>query len=83
LHVVLQKDGIYKTNLADVPKSFVVNLWQAWHYSLSQVRKSSTNQEYIFLLKGKDLQPVYPAYFRRRVLEKGEIINAIRQSPNK
>ena len=78
LHATVLKGGVIKTSREEFPSEIVVSLWQKWHYTLGQISEGSLNQEVIFLLRGKDLVPVYPAYFQRAISEREEIIRLIK-----
>lgn len=73
LHVVIEKDGVLKTNAKKVPAKVVIPLWQMWHFSLGQWKDEAEGRVFIFLLKGEDFHPVYPAGFRRELSEKSSI----------
>ena len=72
LHIVIQDDGILKTNSKKPPKELIIPLWKAWHFSLGQWEKDE-GKTFIFLLKGEDFCPVYPISFMRKMSEKPEI----------
>lgn len=56
-----------------LPATMVVPLWSAWHYSLGSIREAALGTEGIFLLKGEDALPAYPANFQRALDERDEI----------
>ncbi len=72
LHVTLIKDGILKTSMDNFPKEMVIPSWKAWHSTLG-TQKRLEGETRIFLLKGKELQPVYPGGFQRTVSQRAEI----------
>jgi len=55
------------------PKQVVVRLWKAWHYALGDIQYAVVGQTSIFLLKGNDYEPVYPADFQRALQEREQI----------
>jgi hypothetical protein len=61
------------------PKKVLVPLWQAWHYQLGEIQDTVTGNTSIFLLKGNNYNPVYPADFQRYIGEKKEIISLIQK----
>lgn len=66
-HEVLQSHG------AEVPNLLVVPPWSAWHYSLGDISGLAAGTEGIFLLKGDDFVPAYPADFQRGLDELTEV----------
>ncbi|MGO1000984.1 hypothetical protein [Lysobacter sp. CA196] len=56
-----------------LPPTLRVPLWSAWHYELGSMREQVTGSTGIFLLKGDDYQPVYPADFQRPLDEREQI----------
>ncbi len=72
------KEVIY-TKSKSPPKQVLVPLWQAWHYQLGEIRSLVTGSTSIFLLKGDDYTPVYPAYFQRALKEKNEIRSLVKK----
>jgi hypothetical protein len=61
-----------------LPPTLRVPLWSAWHYRLGSMQEQVTGSTGIFLLKGDDYQPVYPAYFQRSLDERDEIERLLR-----
>lgn len=61
-----------------LPPTLRVPLWAAWHYQLGSMQEQMTGSTGIFLLKGDDYQPVYPAYFQRALEEREEIERLLR-----
>lgn len=62
----------------------VVPLWQAWIYSLGQIRQAVEGNTSIFLLKGDHFEPAYPRDFERPVAQREEIealLRALRKKP--
>lgn len=64
-----------------LPPRLVVNLWSMWHYALGTMQDDVTGSRGIFLLKGDDFQPVYPAFFQRGLDERAEIERLLRAMP--
>lgn len=60
------------------PPTLRVPLWTAWHYELGDIQEQVTGSTGIFLLKGGDYQPVYPADFQRPLDERKEIERLLR-----
>ena len=58
-----------------------VPLWSRWHYSLGTLQDDLTGTTGIFLLKGDNYEPVYPAGFQRPLEEKREILRLIGARP--
>jgi hypothetical protein len=56
-----------------LPDTLVVPLWTAWHYTLESITEAAGGTSGIFLLKGDDFQPAYPADFQRSLDERAEI----------
>lgn len=83
LHVIVEKDGVLKTNAKKAPEKLVIPLWQAWHYSLGQWKDDAEGKTFIFLLKGEDFQRVYQGFFNRELSEKSEIEKIIREQKEK
>src|SRR5690606_32859486 len=71
LHLAVSE--VLRTDNVRLPKALVVPLWTAWHYSLGAIKDQVTGSSGIFLLKGNDFQPVYPARFQRSLEERNEI----------
>ena len=82
LHLVIEKDGVLKTNAEKVPDK-LIPLSQAWHYSLGQWKDNSEGKVFIFLLKGADFQRVYPGLFKRQLSEKTAIDKILREQKEK
>lgn len=72
LHLAVH-ELIYTRSTTQLPPVIVMGLWQMWHYTLGHIRNATHDTTSIFLLKGDDFQPAYPAYFQRRVSERSEI----------
>ncbi|WP_445359926.1 hypothetical protein ACJJIL_13365 [Microbulbifer sp. EKSA005] len=79
LHVKLMPNGVIKSNLDHVPPEFYVELWEMWHYQLGNIQGSSLGEEFVFLLRGPDLNKVYPRYFMRKTDEKPNIIELLKK----
>ena len=58
-----------------------VPLWSMWHYSLGTMQDDLTGTTGIFLLKGDNYEPVYPAGFQRPLEERREILRLIGARP--
>lgn len=54
--------GVLFSTHRDFPRETTVRLWSMWHATLGDSR-SNEGKTYIFLLKGDERQPVYPAGF--------------------
>lgn len=63
------------------PRTLRVPLWQMWHYSLGTMQDGLTGDTGIFLLKGNDFEPVYPAHFQRALEERAEIMRLLGTAP--
>jgi hypothetical protein len=70
--ISVQKSGVLYSKKKDFPAEFVIKLWRKWHMDLEGAR-SHEGKTYILLLKGDDLQWVYPAFFYRDLSEIEEI----------
>ena len=70
--ISVQESGVLYSKKEDFPAEFVIKLWSKWHMSLDGAR-SHEGKSYILLLKGDDLQWVYPAFFYRELSEIEEI----------
>jgi hypothetical protein len=68
----LRADDILKSKRI-VPRTVIVPLWKMWHYSLGSIREQVEGTRGIFLLKGNDFQPAYPAGFQRGLEEREQI----------
>jgi hypothetical protein len=68
----VSKNGIIFSNVGKLPETVTVKLWKMRHLSIGGI-KDFLNKEYIFLLKGKDYQPIYPAMFKRNLTERKNI----------
>lgn len=75
LHLAVSE--VLRTDNVQLPKTLAVPLWTAWHYSLGTIKDQVTGSSGIFLLKGNDFQPVYPAGFQRPLEERNEIENLL------
>ncbi|WP_141455128.1 hypothetical protein [Pseudoxanthomonas sp. z9] len=71
LHLDVQE--VISTRLPPVSRKIQVPLWRMWHYQLGSMQGQLTGQRGIFLLTGRDYQPVYPADFQRSLDEREEI----------
>jgi len=69
----LEVHEVIATRLPPVSRTIRVPLWMMWHYELGTMQKHLTGQRGIFLLTGRDYQPVYPANFQRSLDERAEI----------
>ena len=69
----LQVHEVIATRLPPVARTVRVPLWTMWHYQLGTMQEQLTGQRGIFLLTGRDYQPVYPAGFQRPLDERTEI----------
>lgn len=58
LHLLVE-DVVYARQ-GQVPTRIMVPLWTMWHMNLRGQRESSLGERGIFLLKGKNYEPVYP-----------------------
>jgi hypothetical protein len=72
LHVTVATNQVIASS-AKVPVKIVIPLWQRWHDTLGNRRKEVQGKTFIFLLKGKDLAPVYHGFFMRKPSERAEI----------
>lgn len=63
------------------PRTLRMPLWQMWHYSLGTMQDGLTGDTGIFLLKGNNFEPVYPAHFQRDLEERAEIVRLLRTAP--
>ena len=70
--VTLDSSRVLKTSKEKLPTEITIKLWKMWHMSLEGA-KSHEGKTYIFLLKGEDMQWVYPANFYRELDEMDEI----------
>ena len=75
----LSVEEVLSTRGAKLPRRIVVPLWQMWHYSLGTMQTEVTGTRGIFLLKGKDFQPVHHAGFQRSLGERVEIERLLRE----
>ncbi len=78
LHVVIEKDGVLKTNLKKVPAKLVLPLWQMWHFSLGQWKDDGEGKVYIFFLKGQDFLPFSQAEFFHDIRDKQNVERLLR-----
>lgn len=58
------------------PKRIMVRLWKAWNFQLGDIQNNSSGTS-IFLLKGEEYDPVYPAQFEQSLGKKEEILSLI------
>lgn len=70
--VSVQPPGVLYSKKKDFPEEFVIRLWRMWHMSLEGARHHE-GKTYILILKGEDIQWVYPAYFYRDLEELDQI----------
>ena len=78
LHVAVRET--LHTDSAPPPEELVVALWKMWHYGLDQWRKEE-GESYIFLLKGKNYERIYPMTFMRPMSEEAEIEKILGELP--
>ena len=71
LHLAVSE--VLYTRNGRLPDTLVVPLWTAWHYTLGSITEAAGGTSGIFLLKGDDFQPAYPADFQRSLEERAEI----------
>lgn len=71
LHLAVSE--VLHTRTNPLPDTLVVPLWSMWHYTLASITESAGGTSGIFLLKGDDFQPAYPADFQRSLDERAEI----------
>ena len=71
LHLAVSE--VLHTGSSRLPGTLVVPLWTAWHYMLGSITEAAGGTSGIFLLKGDDFQPAYPADFQRSLDERAEI----------
>ncbi|MGN7918112.1 MULTISPECIES: hypothetical protein [Lysobacter] len=69
----LRVEELLFTRSPVLPPALRVPLWSAWHYELGDIQEQVTGSTGIFLLKGDDYQPVYPADFQRPLDEREQI----------
>ena len=79
LHLAISE--VLQTDNDRLPRTLVVPLWKAWHYSLGDIKDQATGSSGIFLLKGNDFRPAYPADFQRSLEDRAEIERLLR-APN-
>ena len=70
--VAIDSAGVLYSKRKDVPAEIVIRQWTLWHKSLFDSRKHE-GKTYLFLLKGDDMQWVYPAGYYRELTERPEI----------
>lgn len=73
IHLHLAVSEVLYTRGERLPGTLVVPLWTMWHYTLSSITESAGGTSGIFLLKGDDFQPAYPADFQRASDERARI----------
>ncbi|BBM85520.1 hypothetical protein [Candidatus Uabimicrobium amorphum] len=71
-HVVVEKNGVLKTNAKKSPQKLIVGLWRMWHSSLGS-HQDMKDKKVIMLLKGKNFERVYHGGFIRNLDEKKKI----------
>lgn len=69
----LRVDEVLFTRTSTLPTTLPVPLWTMWHYELGTMQEELTGSTGIFLLKGDQFHPVYPAGFQRALDERDEI----------
>lgn len=62
----------------ELPKCFETSIWNEWHLSLEGLLEYQS-KSVILLLKGKNLDRVYPGYYIWPMENKGEIIELIKK----
>ncbi|RDX37952.1 hypothetical protein DZA50_01140 [Kangiella sp. HD9-110m-PIT-SAG07] len=62
----------------ELPKCFETSIWNKWHLSLEGLLEYQS-KSVILLLKGKNLERVYPGYYIWPMENKGEIIDLIKK----
>lgn len=77
LHIKVNE--VITTTAKSTPDIIILELWNAWHYTLGQIKSSANDEKAIYLLKDSNYQIVYPGYFRRGLDEKSRIIDIINQ----
>ena len=63
------------------PRTLRGPLWQMWNYSLGTMQDGLTGDTGIFLLKGNEFEPVYPAHFQRALEERAKIVRLLEKAP--
>lgn len=69
----LEVKEVLFANHVPVPHEITVPLWKMWHYRLGKIQESVDGSQGIFLLKGSENEPAYPASFQRSLDEKLQI----------
>lgn len=70
--VTIAPSDILYTTKKIIPKEIIIRQWQKWHTDLDGA-KEHEGKTYIFLLKGDDMQYVYPAFYYRDLSDRPEI----------
>ena len=70
--VKIDPAGILLTNKTPFPEAITIRLWKMWHMDLEGARYHE-GKTYILLLKGEDMQWVYPGWFYRDLEERDAI----------
>ena len=80
LHLAVEE--VLYTRQGPLPDAIVVPLWPMWHYTLGLITQSAAGSRSIFLLKGDDFQPAYPAEFQRPLDQRVEIERLLGEKPH-
>lgn len=59
------------------PKMIIIRLWKGWHHELGEAQDMMTGKTNIFLLKGKQFEPVYVTGFQVRLEERERIVQLL------
>ena len=73
----LKVKNILFTKMGVPPKMIIIRLWKEWHHELGEVQDMMTGETSIFLLKGKQFDPVYEAGFQVRLEEREKIVQLL------
>lgn len=62
LHVATQDATVLKGDAA-LPESLVLPLWRGWKNSLSRTKRNMEGKDFVFFLRGPELEPLYLGEF--------------------
>lgn len=78
--VILDPAEVLYSTQKTLPKELTIRLWKMWHMDLEGA-KHHEGKTYILLLKGDDLQWVYPAGFYQDLATRPEIEALLKTKP--
>ncbi len=82
IRLVVEVESVVLTNAKVVPPILKVPLDPFMHFSLGQIKEAHAGKQtsILLLLKGANFEPPFPGVFRRDLLEKEKLLEAIKSN---